>query len=95
MNQEMLAYLPVLSLIVTLIVVYIGVLAQNRRVDVRIRRRMSMSQLFNSHRERLGVRHPVDGAPASESPVAGTTPSDAGDNGSMCYGTGVAPNDSR
>ena len=34
MNQQMLAYLPVLSPIVTLIVVYIGVLAQNRHVDV-------------------------------------------------------------
>ena len=36
MNQQILAYLPVLSPIVTLIVVYIGVLAQNRHVDVRI-----------------------------------------------------------
>ena len=36
MNQQMLAYLPVLSPIVTLIVVYIGVLAQNRHVDVRM-----------------------------------------------------------
>jgi hypothetical protein len=35
-NQQILAYLPVLSPIVTLIVVYIGVLAQNRHVDVRI-----------------------------------------------------------
>jgi hypothetical protein len=35
-NQQMLAYLPVLSPIVTLIVVYIGVLAQNRHVDVRM-----------------------------------------------------------
>jgi len=32
----MIAYLPVLSPIVTLIVVYIGVLAQNRHVDVRV-----------------------------------------------------------
>jgi hypothetical protein len=32
----MLAYLPVLSPIVTLIVVNIGVLAQNRHVDVRM-----------------------------------------------------------
>ena len=36
MNQQMLAYLPVLSPIVTLIVVYIGVLAKNRHVDVRM-----------------------------------------------------------
>ena len=36
MNQQILSYLPVLSPIVTLIVVYIGVLAQNRHVDVRI-----------------------------------------------------------
>ena len=36
MNQQMLAYLPVLSPIVTLIVVYVGVLAQNRHVDVRM-----------------------------------------------------------
>lgn len=36
LNQQMLAYLPVLSPIVTLIVVYIGVLAQNRHVDVRM-----------------------------------------------------------
>ena len=36
MNQQMLAYLPVLSPIVTLIVVNIGVLAQNRHVDVRM-----------------------------------------------------------
>ena len=36
MNQQMIAYLPVLSPIVTLIVVYIGVLAQNRHVDVRV-----------------------------------------------------------
>src|ERR1039458_2771137 len=35
-NQQILAYLPVLSPIVTLIVVYIGVLAQNRHADVRI-----------------------------------------------------------
>src|ERR1017187_1998452 len=35
-KQQILAYLPVLSPIVTLIVVYIGVLAQNRHVDVRI-----------------------------------------------------------
>ena len=32
----MIAYLPELSPIVTLIVVYIGVLAQNRHVDVRV-----------------------------------------------------------
>lgn len=36
MNQQIIAYLPVLSPIVTLIVVYIGVLAQNRHVDVRV-----------------------------------------------------------
>ena len=36
MNQQMIAYLPVLSPIVTLIVVYIGVLAQNPHVDVRV-----------------------------------------------------------
>lgn len=36
MNQQMLAYLPVLIPIVTLIVVYIGVLAQNWHVDVRM-----------------------------------------------------------
>jgi len=35
-NQQMIAYLPELSPIVTLIVVYIGVLAQNRHVDVRV-----------------------------------------------------------
>jgi hypothetical protein len=35
-SQQMLAYLPVLSPIVTLIVVYIGVFAQNRHVDVRM-----------------------------------------------------------
>jgi hypothetical protein len=35
-NEQILAYLPVLSPVVTLIVVYIGVLAQNRHVDVRV-----------------------------------------------------------
>ena len=36
MNQEALAYLPLLSPIVTLVVVVLGVFAQNRHVDNRV-----------------------------------------------------------
>ena len=36
MNQEVLAYLPVLSPIVTLVVIILGVFAQNRHVDNRV-----------------------------------------------------------
>ncbi len=50
MNDQVLAYLPVLSPIVTLITVMVGVFAQNRHVDNRI---SDLHKLIQSESGRL------------------------------------------
>jgi len=78
-NQQILTYLPVLSPIMTLLVVYIGVLAQNRHVDMRVsdlQRHMdqrftdTLARIDALTRARSKTQH-ADGAAAGLKPHAG------------------------